>query len=114
MKVGEAVWVMGDIIPAQIWGLRGRLRVLSHDDLRVGRVLRLWMPRRSQTSLNPFSPPLVHRIFDFFIGTVGSNLAGANLDTYILDAIESEDARRAGRRAQHTFLRKVSRALLLP
>ena len=53
MKAGEAVRVMGDIIPAQIWGLRGRLRVLSHDDLRVGRVLRLWMPRRSQTSLNP-------------------------------------------------------------
>ena len=58
MKAGEAVRVMGDIIPAQLWGLRGRLRVLSHDDLRVGRVLRLWMPRRSQTSLNPFSPPL--------------------------------------------------------
>ena len=37
MKAGEAVRVMGDIIPAQIWGLRGRLRVLSHDDHRVGR-----------------------------------------------------------------------------
>ena len=37
MKAGEAVWVMGDIILAQLWGLRGLLRVLSHDDHRVGR-----------------------------------------------------------------------------
>ena len=87
---------------------------VRHDDLRVGRVLRLWMPRRSQTSLNPFFPSLVHRIFDFFIGKVDSNLAGAILDPYILDEIESEVSRHAERRAQRNFLRKVSRALLLP
>ena len=95
MKAGEAVWVMGDIIPAQIRGLRGRLRVLSHDDLRVGRMLRLWMPRRSQTSLNPFFPSLVHRIFDFFIGMVDSNLTGAILDAFSLDEIDSEVSCRA-------------------
>ena len=64
--------------------------------------------------LESFLPSLVHRIFDFFIGTVDSNLAGAILDPYILDVIESKDARQAGRGAQRSFFRKVSRALLLP
>ena len=73
-------------------GRCGRLHLLAFAVLSSARaprrLWRLWKPRRSQTSLNP-PPPLVHRTFDFFIGTVDSNLAGANLDTYILDAIES-------------------------
>ena len=59
MKAGEAVRVMGDIIPAQLWGLRGLLRVLSHDDHRVGRdSLQVGESARTRRGVRPEPPNL--------------------------------------------------------
>ena len=59
MKAGEAVRVMGDIIPAQLWGLRGLLRVLSHDDHRVGRdPLQVGESARTRRGARPEPPNL--------------------------------------------------------
>ena len=114
MKAGEAVRVMGDIIPAQLWGLRGLLRVLSHDDHRVGRdPLQVGESARTRRGVRPptteFSsrcPPLAR--------ARPSPLTRAHPATSQQGEVRSENLLTPVDVSGVQICQQVSRALLLP